>query len=177
LSFSSPWCTSIVWWTFGWQSSLILPNPIARQILLWLFLVAISHTANFWKVTIYRMNSLHSLFGLNNSILIVNYSSQLIKTSSITSSTLFLLFGLLLRFPCLFLFGFIMGTSQFWLYLSSSYPLCISIIWLNFLWQACILDFTKSHCPSATGISCRITEVIKKELSWIIINSYPFEFS
>jgi hypothetical protein len=132
LSFSSPWCTSIVWWTFGWQSSLILPNPIARQILLWLFLVAISHTANFWKVTIYRMNSLHSLFGLNNSILIVNYSSQLIKTSSITSSTLFLLFGLLLRFPCLFLFGFIMGDFT---------VLAVFVLFLPFVYFHHLIEF------------------------------------
>jgi hypothetical protein len=132
LSFSSPWCTSIVWWTFGWQSSLILPNPIARQILLWLFLVAISHTANFWKVTIYRMNSLHSLFGLNNSILIVNYSSQLITTSSITSSTLFLLFGLLLRFPCLFLFGFIMGDFT---------VLAVFVLFLPFVYFHHLIEF------------------------------------
>jgi hypothetical protein len=28
-----------------------------------------------------------------------------------------------------------------------------------------ILDFTKSDCPSAMGLSCRIIEDIKKELT------------
>jgi Flp pilus assembly protein protease CpaA len=132
LSFFSPWCTSIVWWTFGWQSSLISPNPIARQILLWLFLVAISHTANFWKVTIYRMNSLHSLFGLNNSILIVNYSSQLITTSSITSSTLFLFIWLATSIP---LFVFI------WLYYGDFTVLAVFVLFLPFVYFHHLIEF------------------------------------
>lgn len=85
--------------------------------------------------------------GLNDPIWPVDYSTQLITTSSMTVSTLFLI-GLILRIPFLFFIGFFLSDFTDLTVLGLFFPLVYCNLLIDFC-LAIILDFTKSHSPSS----------------------------